>query len=135
MEFQSADAFEADFEKMQDDVDAGYLRSFYIRYVYGIDDDGEYGLLLYDSENPVTVPEEPEENPAAELLLSHLEGISTCLADMSAADVEYYHATLEYREEMLELQRADTASTVILCVAVFMVAAEIAVAGFLGRLK
>lgn len=137
-DMDSSGAFETDFEGMQEDVDAGYLQSFYIRYVYGIGDDDQYSMLLYDSENPVTVPEEPEEpeeNPVVDLLLSHLEGINTYLADMSVADVEYYQATIDYREEMLELQQADTASTIILCVAVFIVAAEIAAANFLGRLK
>lgn len=137
-DMDSPEAFETDFEGMQEDVDAGYLQSFYIRYVYGIGDDDQYSVLLYDSENPVIVPEEPEEpeeDTVADLLFSHLEGINTYLADMSEADAEYYQSTIDYREEMLELQRADTASTIILCVAVFIVAAEIAAANFLGRLK
>lgn len=137
-DMDSPGAFETDFEGMQEDVDNGNLKSFYIRYVYGIGDDDQYSVLLYDSENPVTVPDEPEESEedtVADLLLSHLEGINTYLADMSEADAEYYQSTIDYREEMLELQRADTASTIILCVAVFIVAAEIAAANFLGRLK
>lgn len=135
MVYDSADAFNADFEKMQTDVIEGNLQSFYVRYVYGIGDDDNYSVLLYDSENPVTVPEEPEDTTVTDLLLSHLEGINTYLSDMQAADLEYYQAMADYREEMLELQTADTASTVILCVAVFMVSAQLLFSELFRRLK
>lgn len=137
MEYDSADAFRAGFEKMEADVSEGSLRSFYVRYVRGLDGEGFYSVMLYDSENPVTVPgsDEPEENETARELLSRLEGMDVCLADMAAADLEYYEACADYRQEMLELRTAGTAGTIILCIAVFMLAGLVMVKEFFGRVK
>ncbi|MBD5524025.1 MAG: hypothetical protein HDR04_06330 [Lachnospiraceae bacterium] len=137
MKYDSADAFRSGFEKMETDVAEGNLQSFYVRYVYGTGEDGLYNQLLYDSENPVAVPdpEEPEENETAALLLSHLEGINSYLADMAAADVEYYEACTAYREQMLELQAAQTATTIFLCVGLFFLAGMAMVRQFFGRIK
>lgn len=137
MKYDSADSFRAGFEKMETDVAEGNLQSFYVRYVYGAGEDGLYNQLLYDSENPVAVPdpEEPEENETAALLLSHLEGINSYLAGMAAADMEYYEDCADYREQMLELQTAQTATTIFLCVGLFFLAGMAMVRQFFGRIK
>lgn len=137
MKYDSADSFRAGFEKMETDVAEGNLQSFYVRYVHGIGEDGLYNQVLYDSESPVAVPdpEEPEENETAALLLSHLEGINGYLADMAAADMEYYEACADYREQMLELQTAQTATTIFLCVGLFFLAGMAMVRQFFGRIK
>lgn len=137
MEYDSADSFRAGFEKMETDVADGKLQSFYVRYVYGIGEDGLYSLVFYDSENPVAFPdpEEPEENETDALLLSHLEDINGYLDGTAAAEMEYYEACDDYREQMLELQTAETASTFFLCVGLFFLAGIAMVRQFFGRIK
>ena len=137
MKYDSADSFRAGFEKMETDVSEGSLQSFYVRYVHGIGENGSYSQVLYDSESPAAVPdpEEPEENETAALLLSHLEGINSYLADMAAADVEYYEACADYREQMLEFQTAQTATTIFLCVGLFFLAGMAMVRQFFARIK
>lgn len=132
MEYDSADTFCAGFEKMESDVMEGNLQSFYVRYVRGLGEDGTYSLTLYDSETPIP---EPEENETAVLLLSRLEEIDICLSDMAAADTAYYEACADYRKEMLELQTADTAGTLCLCVALFIVVGLLMVDMFFRRVK
>lgn len=135
MEYDSPDAFRTGFEGMEEDVTEGSLQSFYVRYARGLDGEGMYTVLLYDSEVPVTMPEEPEEDPVADALLFHLENINTYLADMSAADMEYYQSMSDYREQMLELQTADTACTIILCIGVFILCGQLLVEMLMRRFK
>lgn len=137
MEYDSADSFRAGFEKMEADVAEGNLQAFYVRYVRGTGDDGLYSKTIYDSESPVDVPdpEEPEENETAALLLSHLEGINGYLADMAAADMEYYEACSDYRDQMLELQAAETAGVLFLNAGLFFIAGIVMVRQFFRRIK
>ncbi len=135
MNYDSPDAFKTGFEGMEEDVTEGSLLSFYVRYVYTTDSSGMRADLLYDSEAPVTMPEEPEEDPVADTLLSHLESINTYLADMSAADMEYYQSAADYREQMLELQTADTAGTIMLCIGVFILCGQLLVESFMRRFR
>jgi hypothetical protein len=135
MDHDSPDTFRTGFEGMEEDVTEGSLLSFYVRYVYTTDSSGMRADLLYDSEAPVTMPEEPEEDPVADTLLSHLESINTYLADMSVADMEYYQSAADYREQMLELQTADTAGTVMLCIGVFILCGQLLVESFMRRFR
>lgn len=82
------------------------------------------GNKVYDSQ-PEPEPGEEEPDETVELLLSHLEDINTTLDEMQQADLEYYQSVAAYQEETLELQTADTASTIILCIAVFAVLGEL----------
>ena len=111
-------------------ANGGTLKDFYVMYIwedYG-GDDGD--RLVYDYQavtepEPEPEPGEEEPNETAAQLLSHLETINTTLAEMQQADLEYYQAVYDYQAEMLEMQAADTGSTIILCIAVFAVLGEL----------
>ena len=128
---------------METDVIDGNLQSFYIRYVYS--GEGTDSELLYDSDSPVETPEpepEPEPTPGTSIdnetvqeILTHLESAGTTLSDISAADKQEYLLMADYREEMLMLQAADTGSTVILCIVMTALLAEITFLEFFRRFK
>lgn len=131
--YDNTEAFKSGFEKMETDVIDGNLQSFYIRYVYS--GEGADSELLYDSDSPAETPE-PEPEPEPELgtvfdretvqqILTHLESVSTTLSDISAADKQEYLLMADYREEMLMLQAAGTGSSVILCIVMIVLLAEI----------
>lgn len=109
------------------------FRDFYIDKAY---DAG--GNKVYDSQ-PETEPEpepgEEESGEAVELLLSHLENINTILAEMQQADLEYYQAVYDYQADMLELQTAETATTLFICIGVFMISMILLWSELFGRFK
>lgn len=107
------------------------FKDFYIDKVY---DAG--GEKVYDSQ-PETEPEPGEEEPgeAVELLLSHLENIDATLAEMQQADLEYYQAVYDYQEEMLQINAAETASTIFICVTVIAIFAAILWSELFRRFK
>lgn len=137
--YDSPEAFRGGFEKMETDVIDGNLQSFYIRYVYS--GEGADSELLYDSDSPVETPE-PESSPGTvfdretvQQILTHLESAGTTLSDISAADKQEYLLMADYREEMLMLQAADTGSTVILCIVMTALLAEITFVELFRRFK
>lgn len=85
--------------------------------------------------DPDPEPVEGEGNTAAELLIPHLEAISTSLEGITALDEAYCQAASGYHEEMLHLQTAETASTIILCVVMFTVLAEMTFMELFRRFK
>ena len=137
--YDSPEVFKSGFEKMETDVIDGNLQSFYIRYVYSRE--GADAELLYDSESPVETPE-PEPTPGTgpdnetiQQILTQLESAGTVLSDISAAGKQEYLLMADYREEMLMLQSADTGASVILCVVMIAMLAEITFAEFFRRFK
>lgn len=139
--YDSPEAFKSGFEKMETDVIDGNLQSFYIRYVYS--GEGADAELLYDSESPVETPEpEPEPTPGTspdnetiQQILTQLESAGTVLSDISTAGKQEYLLMADYREEMLMLQSADTGASVILCIVMIAMLAEITFAEFFRRFK
>lgn len=137
--YDSPETFKSGFEKMETDVIDGNLQSFYIRYVYS--GEGADAELLYDSESPVETPE-PEPTPGTgpdnetiQQILTQLESAGTVLSDISVAGKQEYLLMADYREEMLMLQSADTGTSVILCVVMIAMLAEITFAEFFRRFK
>lgn len=126
MDYDDPDQFLEDFQAFAYECYKGVtFTEFTIDKVWGVD-----GQKLYDSqgmEESEPDPGEEEPNETVELLLSHLEGINTTLLEMQQTDLEYYQSVADYQEEMLKLQTADTASTLILCIAVFAVLGELAI--------
>lgn len=115
------------------------IRDFYITTI--TDDNGTevYNYETYvepDTEEPDTA-EEPdgEEDTVSGQLLSHLENINLTLSDMLASDMEYYQSQVEYQEKMLELQTAETADTIIMCVTMFIILGAMCAKAFVERLK
>lgn len=109
------------------------FKDFYIDKVY---DAG--GNKVYDSQSetePEPEPGEEEPGDAVELLLSHLENIDATLAEMQQADLEYYQAVYDYQEEMLQINAAETASTIFICVAVIAIFAAILWSELFRRFK
>lgn len=95
------------------------FRDFYIDKVF---DAG--GNKVYDSQpeqEPEPEPGEEEPNETVELLLSHLEDINTILEGMQQADLEYYQEVNDYHAEMMKMQVAETASTIFICIGLFIV--------------
>lgn len=137
--YDSSDDFKGGFEKMETDVIDGNLQSFYIRYVYDLDDEGRASELLYDSMAPVETPEpEPEPMPddtTAQQILVYLESFNTTLTEMSAADTEAYQSVMEQQKELLELQAADVGSTAVLCIVMIAVLAEMTFVELFRRFK
>lgn len=115
-------------------ADGGTLKDFYVMYIWE-DYCGDWEDLVYDYQaaEPEPEPDPGEEEPdeTAELLLSRLEDISTTLEEMQQADLEYYQSVAAHQDEMLKLQTADTGSTIMLCVVVFMVLGELTIKHFL----
>lgn len=136
-DYGSPEDFKAGFEKMETDVIDGYLKSFYIRYVYGADESGNSSEFLYDSEAPIEIPE-PEPVPddtTAQDILAYLGSVDTTLSEMSASDMEFYQSVMEQQKELLELQSADVGATIILCIIIIAVLAEMTFTELFRRFK
>lgn len=118
--YDEHEQFLEDFQDMAWNCYLGTVfKDFYIDKVY---DAG--GNKVYDAQ-PETEPEpdpgEEEPESVADQLLSHLESIDTTLAEMQQSDLEYYQTVYDYQEEMLELQTAETATTIFICIGVFSI--------------
>ena len=119
-------------------ANGGTLKDFYVMYIwedYG-GDDGD--RLVYDYQavvEPEPEPGEEEPDETAAQLLSHLETISTTLAEMQQADLEYYQTVYDYQEEMLEMQTAETVCSIVLCVGLFAIFAAMIWEELLWRFK
>lgn len=120
--YDDPEQFLEDFQDMAWNCYLGTVfKDFYIDKAY---DAG--GNKVYDSQ-PETEPEpepgEKEPNETAAQLLSHLETISTTLAEMQQTDLEYYQAVYDYQADMLEMQSVDTVCSIALCIGLFAILA------------
>ena len=120
-------------------ANGGTLKDFYVMYIWE-DYTGDWETLVYDYQaitepepEPDPVEEEPDE--AVELLLSHLESIDMTLAEMQQADLEYYQAVNDYQAEMLKINAAEAACTIVICVAVIAIFATLLWSELFRRFK
>lgn len=131
--YDDPDQFLEDFQAFAFECYKGDVYSeFSIDKVWGAD-----GKKLYDSQG-MEEPEEPgeeEPNETVELLLSHLEDINTILEEMQQADLEYYQAVYDYQAEMREINAAETACTIFICVAVIAIFATLLWSELFRRFK
>lgn len=124
--------FEAWYQNIYNCID-DTIRDFYVKTI--TDDDG-MEVYNYETDSEEPEPEEPpEEETTADLMLSHLENINKTLADMLAADMEYYQSAYDYQEQMLALQTRQTADTVILCVTLFILLGAMCAKAFIERFR
>lgn len=114
--------------------EGGTLKDFYVQYIW---DSNEELLYDYEAQTPEPEPDpgDEEEKETVELLLSHLEGINTTLSDMMQANAEYYQMVKDYQTEMLEMQAANTATNIFICVGVFGIFIAMIWAQLFGRIK
>lgn len=133
-DYDDPDQFLEDFQAFAFECYKGDVYSeFTIDKVWGAD-----GQKLYDSqgmEEPEPEPGEEEPNETVELLLSHLEDISTILEEMQQADLEYYQAVYDYQAEMREINATETACTIFICVAVIAIFATLLWSELFRRFK
>ncbi|MCM1237629.1 MAG: hypothetical protein NC489_46800, partial [Ruminococcus flavefaciens] len=131
--YRTPEAFQEGYsEYVADCAGGGALKDYSIHYIY---DSG--GALLYDYEAGTQEPDpgDEETKETVQQLLTCLENINGTLTGITEADTEYYQAVADYREEMLQLQAADTAGTILLCVAMFAVFADLLITQLFGRMK
>lgn len=134
MDYDDPDQFLEDFQDMAWNCYLGTVfKDFYIDKAY---DAG--GNKVYDSQ-PETEPEpdpgEDEPNETVELLLSHLDDINTTLEEMQQADLEYYQAVYDYQTVMREINAAEAACTIVICVAVIAIFATLLWSELFRRFK
>lgn len=112
------------------------LKDFYILTV--TDDNGTevYNYESYVDPGDSSGEDEPENehNPSGQYL-EILQDIYAELEAVKESEEENQLLADEYRKEMLNLQTAETGSSIIICVALFIIAAEIAFREIFARLK
>lgn len=117
--FPDADSFTARYEDIISLCqEGGTLKDFYIEYIWDCDE----GLVYdYEAQTPEPEPGDEGQKEITDQLLSHLTDVNTTLAGMVQADMEYCQAVYDYQAEMLQLQTANTASTIFICIGVFAI--------------
>lgn len=112
------------------------LKDFYILTVTD-----DYGIEVYNYETYIDPGDSSEEddpekehNPSGEYL-EILQDIYAELEAIKESEEEMQLLTDEYRNEMLILQTAETGSNIIICVALFIISAEIAFREIFARFK
>ena len=134
MTYDDPEMFKADYEDFAYECSrpGSSFKDFYINCIYDAS-----GGIAYELQTP-----EPEPDPGdggqeetVEQLLSHLEGINTTLSDMVQANAEYYQMVQDYQTEMLEMQAANTATNIFICVGVFGIFIAMIWAQLFGRIK
>ena len=132
--YDDHEQFLEDFQDLAWNCHLGTVfKDFYIDKVY---DSG--GNKVYDSQpeqEPDPDPGKEEPNETVELLLSQLEDINTTLKEMQQADLEYYQAVYDYQAEMREINAAETACTIVICVAVIAIFATLLWSELFRRFK
>lgn len=128
--FDSADALKKEYSDLVNACqDGGGLKDFSVQRITDIN-----GVPVYEHQMEPD-PGEEGQKETVELLLSHLEGINTTLSGMEQADAEYYQMVKDYQSEMLEMQAANTATNIFICIGVFAVFGALVFWQFLGRFK
>lgn len=132
--YDGPETFKADYEDFAYECSkpGSSFKDFYINCIYDAN-----SSIVYELQTPEPEPDpgDEEQKETVALLLSHLERINTTLSDMVQADAEYYRMVQDYQTEMLEMQAANTATNIFICVGVFCIFAAMLWSYLFGRMK
>lgn len=132
--YDDPETFKADYEDFANECSkpGSNFKDFYISCIYDASNNIAYEI---NTPEPEPDPGDAEQKETAELLLSHLEGINTTLSGMVLADAEYYQMVEDYQTEMLEMQAANTAANIAICVGIFGIFITMIWALLFGRIR